>query len=221
MSGHSEALDNGDAGPRTILILLEPRRYRERVLRRAWGVYYAIWSAATICFLGVAAAALRFSSVHDHPALALFEDLFIGIVAGLVTLRYFRGVWQETHFPLWKVGRGFIVSFLLFVVGLTSIGIYPSTGSFFLLGGILFTDSAILWWQLKWSLGRLPAEGIMAVGALILSSLGSVAVLLFTGNVSYYGLMWLVTVIAWSCCAVYAFIYTDNLPPPAASKESS
>jgi hypothetical protein len=197
-----------------------PRRPRDLVLRQAWGAYYAIWSVAVFLLLGIGLVASLSPPTFSLSVGTLLAYLFVATVAGMVTLRHFRAVWQETHFPLWKVGRGFLGSFLLFAVGLTVAGLWPTTIGYLTLGVVLVLVAAVLAYQLKWSLGNVPGEGWIAVGALLVSSLGSISAILLTHRLPLYGAFWLITVVVWGACAASAFLRTEHVPPVLAPRRS-
>lgn len=182
------------------------RRPREFVIRRAWGTYFAIWAVALLAFLVIAGAleSPGGGATLDRALLILILDLAIAISAGLVTLRHFRGVWGETHFPLWRVGMGFVVSFTILLAGLVFAALLPGTSGLLVLSGATAVVSLILLRQISWSLDTVPLEGLVAGAVLLIGSLGSAAVLLLTGRIFDDGAVWVLTVVVWFVCATYA-----------------
>lgn len=183
------------------------------MLRRAWGAYYAIWSSAVFLLLLIGGYATVRPSTPGTRETELAAFLVVAVVAGMVTLRYFREVWQQTHFPLWKVGRGFLASFALFLVGLTvATGIGGAAG-LLAMGPVFVVVAVILAFQLRWSLGYVPLDGALAVAALLVGAVGSSLALLGTGSLLAYGFFWLITVLVWGACAVAAYVRSDPMPP--------
>lgn len=132
--------------------------------------------------------------------------LAITVAAGLGTLSHFRGVWQATHFPLWKVGRGFLASFALLLAGLTFAAWAPEPFALAGLGLTLLPVALILWYQLRSSFEHVPGEAWAATGALAASAVLSATAMLLTGEILLYGACWLLTIVVWSTSAGYAFL---------------
>lgn len=194
-----------------------PRRSREDALRRGWGVYFAIWALTILLLLLVASATLApsLASVPYRASALFLLGLLIVIVAGLTTVRHFRRVWQETHFPLWRVGLGFIVAFMVLLVSIGLAAFAPPviglTGS----GLALLVVAAILAYQLRWSFQVVPPEAWFGLGVLLVSILGSAGGYALTHNPLTYGAFWLLTVLGWAGASGWALASTPRqLPIP-------
>jgi hypothetical protein len=200
-----------------------PRRTREQVIQAGWGFYFATWALALFSLLVIGGA--RFlgtlaGSFGLSASTATLASVLVVLVAGGVTLRHFRAVWQQTHFPLWKVGRAFIASFLLLLLSLAVGAIFQPPAGWAVTSGALAIVAGILAYQLRWSLGRVPAFGWTAVCSLGLSAVASGAAIALTGSILLYGGLWMVTVVVWGACAITCYLPEETITTSGSSGAS-
>ena len=189
-------------------------------IRRAWGIYYAIWSAALVTFLvfpALVAAA--------YPSLSLLDEVvYYAPILAVVVL----SVWGTS----WAFGQTFRAQrlrralrnessrhwhfyvFLVVGVGLFALVFVVANLSSF--AGLLFLDACLgvinLWILLavRDAFSRVPPEATIAIGTYSVSIVGSAAALVLTHNQSWFGGFWTIAIVGWAFAAVYALYHAPE-----------
>lgn len=188
--------------------------FEEYVLRRAYGVYYAVWATGFLAYVSVPYFILRLPNELIWVAYLLGYGV-TSLLLMTITSRVFftaqrtlrlrrsldrRGVWG-------RFGKRSLTGFLLFF-GLF-FGI--ATASVYLLGGrgisiyfaALVVFGGYLARQIKASFGRLSAEGLVAVISYGAASVAS-AVAAAYGVWGYVAAAWVVAAACWLFSSLYA-----------------
>jgi hypothetical protein len=194
--------------------------FQSYLIRRAWGVYYAIWAAALVTFFVFPALVNA-----AYPTLSLLGELLYYALILLVVLlaiwatswsfgqtfralQFRRAISQETprhwHFYLF-LGIGLGIFVLVFVIAYLS--------SF---AGLLFLDACLgglnIWIlvAIRDAFSPVPPEGAIAVGTYAISIVGSASALVLTHNQSWFGALWIIAIVGWSFSAVYALYHAPE-----------
>ncbi|HTT72748.1 MAG TPA: hypothetical protein VMG99_01160 [Thermoplasmata archaeon] len=194
--------------------------FQNFLIRRAWGVYYAIWSAALVTFLVFPALVAAAYPTLSPPGEAAYY--------GLILLVVLLSVWATS----WAFGQTFralrlrralrhessrhwhLYLFLAVGVGLFALVFLVATLNSF--AGLLFLDACLgvvnLWILLsvRDAFPRVPPEGSVAIGTYAVSIVGSATALVLTGNQSWFGGFWLVAIVGWAFAALYALYHAPE-----------
>lgn len=184
----------------------------EYLLRRAWGVLYLALSFSM--FLSIFGTPIISSLVSVGYASLIAVDMTAsgcGIAAILWAFKRVRDTAYITHpegNPAWSklLGYRFIVPLWLLLNALVILTIelaiarLPTVVLLTHLGVAVYAYYAL---RLSFS-EKIPAEAVIAVGSLSLSSIASLALLSFVTSPGPYALLWGATIVAWVISGVYA-----------------
>ena len=196
-------------------------RFEEYVLRRAWGVYYAVWALAFIMYFSVPSIINIVSpSLVSNPYPYFLGYGLVGGSAGWATYLNFEKVYRTIRlkralsggrqvnrrlgFAAWSlIGTSF---FLLFFVPYRLLGLKGlSVGYLGLIYVVVWIYTA-----LKRTFTSFPLEGVLAMASLASSCVLSVYSILeeqyFVEEAS-----WLLTTLVWVFCALYALYHAPDM----------
>jgi hypothetical protein len=194
--------------------------FQSFLLRRAWGVYYAIWAAAIAAFFVFPAlAAVPLLSLSWWGPLiynAVIVGVFLIAVGGTswTVGHTYRAISFQDARANRKAGRHRFVLYLVFGLAILIAITAVATLSSFL--GLLVLDAClgVLNFQILLTVRRvfprIPPEGSVALGTYAASVLGSAAVLLVTHNQLWFGLFWVIAIAGWAFSALYALYHAPE-----------
>jgi hypothetical protein len=194
--------------------------FQNYLIRRAWGVYYAIWSAALVTFFvfpALVAAA--------YPSLSpLGEVVYYALILVVVVL----SIWATS----WSFGQTFralrfrralrsespqhwhLYVFLAIGLGIFALVYLVANLNSFV--GLLFLDACLgvinVWILLavRDAFSRVPPEGSVAIGTYAASIVGSIGTLLLTHNQGWFAGFWIVAIVGWAFAAIYALYHAPE-----------
>ncbi|MDG6991436.1 MAG: hypothetical protein JRM99_08495 [Nitrososphaerota archaeon] len=190
--------------------------FQRYVYRRAWGAYYAVWSAAFFAFsLGgeLPLFALVPAGVSWAPYALLYGG--VGLGAGVATLWVFRGAnraislrnaigrhprtgGRRYYALIWVWWLGF------YVLAFASFTFVPAE-ALSVLYASLFTVEVFIYFGLKVSFqDRTPFEGRLALVSYGVAVTLSFVASLFTSEPLFFEVVWGVTTATWLFCALLA-----------------
>jgi hypothetical protein len=187
----------------------------EYLLRRAWGVLYIV--LALSMFLSIFGAPIIDSLAGAKSfgvSGAIAVDMTASGCALIAILWAFKRVCNTaeiTHpegdrawarllgyrllVPLWIAINGTVIMTIAFAIGLVSLVVL-----------LIHLGLAVyLYYALRLSFSKkIPAEALIAIGALSLSSIASIALLFVSTRPGPYVLLWGITIVTWIFSGVYA-----------------
>jgi len=194
--------------------------FQSYLLRRAWGVYYAIWAAAIAAYILVPATfATRIPAFAPGTTVAYYGFLVaVTVVATWATswtfgqtLRAIR--LREARTARFASRRRFVLWLAIGLAIFALIVLVAAQSSF---AGLLVLDACLgvlnLWILLavRRSFARIPAEATIAIGTYATSVVGSTVALLLTGSQTWFALPWVVALLGWGFSAVYALYHAPE-----------
>jgi len=196
-------------------------KFEEYVLRRAWGVYYAVWAFAFLLFFSVPSIISFVSpSLVNNPYPYFMGYGLVGGMAGWATYLNFEKVYKTIRLRrallggrevsrALRIGTWVLIlvsNFLLFFVPYRLLG--PKGLSVGYIGLIY-----VMFWvysALKRSFTYFPLEGVLAIASLTSSCLLSVYFIL-TAKYLLSETSWLFTTLVWIFCALYALYHAPDM----------
>ena len=183
------------------------------VMRRAWGVYYAVWAVAITLFVFISnlisilvPAGLQWIA---YPVVYVL----IGVLATLSVSSSFSKAGAAIHLRRSLYGekqegrRNFYFYFLGWLVLISAMVLisidFQSYVGFIVLTGFLSAIALYVYASLKKHFGRVPAEGRLAVGVFAFSTIGGITAAAITNNPIVYELFWIPTIASWLFAALY------------------
>lgn len=210
--------DEGAGSPLEIKEIAERAlRLQRYLLRRAWAVLYATFSASM--FSTIFAAPVVFS-LAPSAEYSLVGRFVVGMVASgaalTVTLWAFRRVrdtaeirsiltdekWKGVlHYrvlvPVWAT------VYAIFILTIFVLGLQADT--LILLLSVYGVFWAFLFYAMNLSFpGKIPVEGVAALSSFGIAIAGSLIGYLSFGINAIYALLWAATIVIWGASAVYA-----------------
>jgi hypothetical protein len=221
-AGGPDAPNLVSTGPAETLGAIADRAltFQGYLLRRAWGVYYAIWAAAIAGFIVVPATfASRIPSFGWPTTVAYYAFLIaVTVVATWATSWTFgqtiRAIrLREARTPRSRPRRRFLLWLGIGFSILALIAIVASENSY---AGLLAVDACLgvlnIWILIavRRTFPRIPAEASVAVGSYAVSVLGSAFALVVTHSQTWFALLWIVAILGWGFSAVYALYHAPE-----------
>lgn len=189
-------------------------RFEEYLLRRAWGVYYAVWAFTFLMFFSIPSVVYVISPSLASSPYPYF--LGYGLAGGLgswATYVNFQRVYRTTRLRralsgTKRVSRRlrflalvliWVSPFLLFFVPYQILGFRGLSMGYL----VLIYVAAWIYISLRRSFTSFPLEGVFAIASFTSACILSVYSVL---EAQYFVLQttWLVTTIVWTFCALYA-----------------
>jgi hypothetical protein len=194
--------------------------FQDYLLRRAWGVYYAIWAAGLATFFSYPAwISFVFPSLSAAEALLFYAPILLLIVLAVWATTWsigqtfrvsrFRSALRREARPHRHFSTALVIGLAIFVV-VVAVAYVSSFASLLVLDACL---AAINLWNLlrvRDAFSRPPPESAIAIGTYAVSAVGSAVALLLTHSQSWFGAFWAVAVVGWSFCAVYALYHAPE-----------
>jgi hypothetical protein len=195
--------------------------FQNYIMRRAWGIYYAIWAIAITVFLSLPTLVQSFVPIAmiGWPIYATAYSL-VGCMAGIATFRLFSGagrtialrrvVSREEQRRYWFIPLLWVLAFYSIVGSAFAFSAVHAMAILFV--SILSID-VYLAYALKRTFQRITFEGKLAVasygfGALVGLSTTFLIDLPFLNM--YSTLVWGAVPIVWVFCSVYALYHASE-----------
>ncbi len=184
----------------------------EYLLRRAWGVLY------------LALALSMFLSIFGTPVIDSMESIGVAstialdmtasgcaVIAILWAFKRVRNTAEITHAEgdiAWSrlLGYRFVIPLWIAINGIVILTIAFASGRVSLVDLLIHLGLAVyLYYALRLSFTKkIPAEAVVSIGSLSLSSVASLALLSIVTSPGPYALLWGATIVAWIFSGVYA-----------------
>jgi hypothetical protein len=203
-------------------IALHALVFQKYVFRRAWGIYYAVWTVAIIFF----AFGYLIPFVSAFPASASWVPYAllyggVGVIAGVASFWIFGSAWRTLELRRLirerneKLRRKYVLLIALWWTAMyAAIGIsftFFEGHAFTVLYGALFLIEIFLIFQLRACFpGGLPTEGKIALASYGFSSTLSLVVSVLGLDPVLYTPIWIVTVAAWFYSSLYALRHAPD-----------
>lgn len=217
----ASASSDATVGPEELRALADRALlFQGYLLRRAWGVYYLIWSAALIGFFVV--PAVLAGPLNAAPLWAIV--LYYAYLIALIALAIWATSWAFTQSVrairlrdlgeprrearrrfLQILGIGLAIAALVFAVSFVS----SFAGLLVLdvaLGGIIL---AVVFQVRSW-FELTPPEGIVAIATFATSIVGSAIALVFTDSQVWFGAVWTIAIVGWGFSGAYALYHAPE-----------
>jgi hypothetical protein len=195
----------------------------EYLLRRAWGVLYLALSLSM--FLSIFGTPIINSLESIGLASSIAVDLTAsgcGIAAILWAFKRVRNTADITHPEgdrAWSrlLGYRFLVPLWIALNALVILTIALASARVPLVVLLIHLGVAVyLYYALSLSFSeKIPAEAVIAIGSLSLSSIASLALLSIVTSPGPYVLLWGATIVAW----IFSGVYARNRPIPEFKEE--
>ncbi|MGI0090159.1 MAG: hypothetical protein ACREBS_00475 [Nitrososphaerales archaeon] len=193
------------------------------LLRRAWGILYLVLSLSM--FLSIFGSPIIESLGVANLLGALVMDMIAsgcGLVAILWAFKRVRNAAEITHSEgdrAWSrlLGYRFLVPLWIAINGILILTIVLATSRLSLVDLLLHLGLAVyLYYAMTLSFSkRFPAEAVIAIASLSLSSIASIALLSIITSPGPYALLWGATIVAW----IFSGIYARTRPIPEFEEE--
>ncbi len=194
--------------------------FQAYLLRRAWGVYYLIWSAALVGFFVVPAVLTG----PLAPTTDLELVLYYGYLAGLIALAIWGTSWAFTQSARAAWLRDALEGrrrsrqrfFQILWISLVIAAAVFAVSYFSSYAGLLVLDAAlggILLWvlvQVRLWFHPPPPESALAIGSYATSVVGSAVALVLTHDQSLYAALWLIATVGWAVAGAYALYHAPE-----------
>ncbi len=184
----------------------------EHLLRRAWGVLYL--ALALSMFLSIFGVPIIRSLEPIGFASTITMDMTAsgcGLIAILWAFKRVRNTAEITHsegYRAWSrlLGYRFLVPLWVAVEAVVIVTILFASSRVSLVDLLIHVGLAVyLYYALRLSFSKkLPAEAVIAIGSLSLSSVASLALLSIVTSPGPYVLLWGATIVSWIFSGVYA-----------------
>lgn len=194
--------------------------FQNYLLRRAWGVYYAVWAAAIAAFFVFPA----FAAVPLLPLSWWGPLIYDAVIVAIFLVAVWGTSWTVGHTYrairfqdaresrtggrrrlLLYLGEG-----LAILVAVTVVATLSSFAGLLVLDAILGVLNFQILRAVRRVFPRVPPEGSAAVATYAVSVLGSAAVLLLTHDQLWFGLFWVVAIAGWAFSALYALYHAPE-----------
>jgi hypothetical protein len=221
-SSAAEAVVSVDGDPYEVLGRLADRAltFQNFILRRAFGLYYAIWAAAFVVFIVVPAVVSVAYPALSGWGLAGYYVFIAGILLGAIwaTSWAFGQTYRTSRFRDARAHRTSARSYFgpTLVIGVAIFILVVAVALLNSFAGLLVLDACLgvvnLWllFTVRRLFERLPPEGAVAVGTYAISIVGSAVALVLTRSQTDYALLWVVAIAGWTFCGIYALYHASE-----------
>lgn len=197
------------------------------LLRRAWGVYYLIWSAALTGFFVV--PSLLTGVLSAAPLWAIV--LYYGYLIALIALSIWATSWAFTQSvratrlrdlgePRPEARRRFLQ---ILAIGLAIAAVVFAVSFVSSFAGLLVLDVVLggvilgVVYQVRSWFELTPPEGSVAIATYAVSIAGSAIALVLTDSQAWYAAVWTIAIVGWAFSGAYALYHapeelTDDAP---------
>lgn len=189
------------------------------ILRRSWGVYYAIWALIISIFILAPYPIINYVPRHAQYIAFLVIYPSLGILASLASFRVFRkanhliflkrSLASESIRPMkrWIVHVSWVVVLLMTIF--LALGLRNYAGYIVAVVFFAFLDTYIYLIQRR-SFPVIPPEGKLAVYAYWFSSAMSLALSVVFRSALLFSLLWIPMVAAWLFASMYALYHSSE-----------
>ncbi len=189
------------------------------IMRRAWGVYYAVWALAISLFIFLPWIIVPLTPENERWIAFPVAYISVAILATISVSRNFANAQRAIDLRR-SLGGDSMVSkrnAYLYFLGWFAVIIlmvllsydYRSEIEVALFSGLLFGIDVYVYLMLKRHFVNIPVEGKLAVSFFAISTFGGVIGAILTGNSTVYDLAWIPTIVAWLFAAIYT-LYTAH-----------
>ena len=186
------------------------------LLRKAWGIYYAIWALSILLFIYLPNLLnpIRPAYLQDIAFGASYAAIILvaGYISGFVFSRA-AGAAKLQEDLAGKSSRNVkasilnftIMVFLFLMVILLATGLFRSFFGALLEAIILALVAVYVYHSVSRSMGKVPAESAIAIITFIFSDIFSTFSAIITRGGFYYADFWIPTVVAWLLASLISF----------------
>jgi hypothetical protein len=218
----AQAVVSTEGDPHEVLGRLADRAltFQNFILRRAFGLYYAIWAAAFVVFILFPVAVSIAYPTLSGWGLAVYYAFIAGILLGAIwaTSWAFGQTYRTSRFRDARAHRTTTRSYFgpTLVIGVAIFVLVVAVALLNSFAGLLVLDACLggvnLWllFTVRRVFERLPPEGAVAVGTYAISIVGSAVALVLTRSPTDYALLWLVAIAGWTFCGIYALYHASE-----------
>lgn len=198
--------------------------FQAYLLRRAWGVYYLIWSAALIGLFVVPGILTGPLAPTTDIELGLYYAALVGVIALAIWgtswafTQSARAEWLRDALEGRRRSRQRFLQILWIGLGITALVSAVSYFSDF--AGLLVLDAAlggvVLWVlvQVRSWFHPPPPEATLAIGSYSTSVVSSAVALVLTNDQVLYSVLWLIATVGWAAAGVYALYHAPEEMAP-------
>lgn len=203
------------SGTEMISVAERALKFQNFILRRAWGVYYAIWAFALIFWIFLPYAV---NYLYPSDPLRVYFTVYsaLGLIAGIASARVFslaRRTLQLRNAASKdkRDGLRLSVSWWLFF-SLVAVLTYLFASPHFLTVYMTFLLSIppIVFRALRYSFRAVPPEGYLATGSFTFSTVASIIISLFPLQQYILPLVWIPTVASWLFSSIYSLYHAPD-----------
>ncbi len=189
------------------------------LLKRVWGIYYAIWSLTIFIYMLLPYTISLVTSSFTELVIYIVAFSAVTAIAGYFSARVFARSAKHAAMRLRLSNRysrrfhlvNYIqIAILMFLVGgfaATASGFLKNQDGGFLVSTILIAIMIFVLVRLKNSFGNIPLEGVLAASTFLFSCVSSLVSVALTGGFMYYVFFWIPTVVGWLFASFYS-LYT-------------
>lgn len=183
------------------------------VMRRAWGVYYAVWALAISFFIFLPNVILYLVPINLTWIVFPVSYMAVGILATFGVSRNFSNAEaainlrksldgykpvSNRNFYFYLLGWSALIALLVVL----SVNFQTGIGFILITVALSFID-VYVYSSLKRHFVKVPAEGKLAVGVFAFSTVGSLFGAALTQAQFVYDILWVPTIAAWVFAALY------------------
>jgi hypothetical protein len=190
------------------------------ILRRAFGVYYAIWAGAISVFVVFPAVVSIVYPTFSGWVLAVYYAMIAAVLLGAIwaTSWTFGQTYRTNRFRDARTHRKIAGSYFVpsLAIGVAIFALVVAIALLSSIAGLLVLDVCLagvnLWllFTVRRVFPRLPPEASIAVGTYAVSVVGSAVALVLTKNQTEFALFWVVAIVGWTFCGLYALYHASE-----------
>lgn len=200
------------------LLALKALKFQHYILRRAWGLYYAVWSLSFILWM-----LLPYSVSVFYPNAGFYAYLFAYSLPGLVGMVVASWIFGKARRTIELRSLTFgrerrkklasainLIPWLLFFAIIISALVFSRSTFYYVYSGFLVIFDYFIYKALKYSFERIPLEGYIAI-ATFTSSIAITAIALnFTRSYYIINLGWAISVVGWLFSSIYSLYHAPE-----------
>jgi hypothetical protein len=198
------------------LLAIKALKFQQYILRRAWGLYYAVWSLSFVLWL-----ILPYSVSIFYPKAGFYAYLFAyslpALVGMVVTNWIFRRARRTIELRRLTFGRSKksaastnLIPWLIFFAIILSAFIFPNVTFYYVYSGFLVILDYFIYKTLRYSFERIPVEGYIAIATFTLSVAITAIALTFTKSYFIFILGWTPSIAGWLFSSIYSLYHAPE-----------
>src|SRR5579884_3315130 len=176
-------------------------KFQQYMLRRAWGLYYAVWSLAFVLWL-----AIPYSISILYPDAGFYPYLIAYSIPGLIG--FFATSWI---FSKQRRRRNFsLIAWLIFFAILISSIAFSRSTFYFVYSAFLMILDYFIYKSLKYSFPKIPVEGYVAIATFTSSVAVTAISFIFTQAYYILALGWFPSIAGWLFSSIYSLYHAPE-----------